>query len=241
MKVRIEIPEYLTIGQYQEYMSYKEQEGLKGVARFISVITGHPYEDLIKWSPVSINEVLEKLTVLLETNNEFYPVIEWEGEVYGYSSLSKMTLGEFIDLETLNKNNIDNLHEIAALLYRPIKKHSFGGLKWEVKSAYKLARNKVENPFNYYTIENYDSESRKLNSQKFKEFPVHLILGALVFFSVTSVMSVNDTVFGMTDPLTTTMTNQMMLQGLSATIGGGSPFYTTSQKQASSTLQAITV
>lgn len=239
MKVSLEIPEFLTIDQYQEYMSYKEQEGLKGVARFISVITGYPYDDLCKWSPSSINKVLGKLTALLETNNEFYPIVEWEGQIYGYSSLSKMTLGEFIDLDHLNKNNIENLHELAALIYRPIKKHSFEGWKWEVKSAYKLARNKVENVFNYYTLEDYDSETRKLNSLKFKEFPVHLILGALVFFSVTSVMSVNDTASGMTDPIGTTMTNRILLEGLSASIGGGLPFYTTSQKQASLAFQEI--
>jgi len=239
-KVKIEIPEYLTIGQYQTYCKTKA-EGLEGICKFLSAVTGHPYQDLIKWSPGTITTLIEKLTALLETNNEFYPIVEWEGEILGFSSISKMTLGEFIDLENLNKNTEDNLHQLAGLLYRPITSHKFNSWKWEVKSAYKLARNKVENPFNYYTLEDYDNRKRNLNSEKFKEFPVHLILGALVFFSVTSVMSVNDTVFGMTDPLTTTMTNQMMLQGLSGTTGGGLQYSISSAKQASSTLQAITV
>ena len=43
-----------------------------------------------------------------------------QGKLYGYSSIKKCSLGEYIDLETYCKDMENSMHKVAAILYRPI-------------------------------------------------------------------------------------------------------------------------
>ena len=41
--------------------------------------------------------------------------------------------------------------------------------------------NKVENVFDWYTVEPYDNDKRKQVEESFRDFPAHIFLGAISF------------------------------------------------------------
>ena len=131
---------------------------------------------------MSITKVYNDVIDAMDVNSEFYPIIEHNNIQYGYSNIHQMTLGEYIDLERLSKDPQDNLEELAALLYRPIKSHKFKSISFRVKHNVRLANKKVDNIFKHYTLEKYDSNDRSIRAETFQDFPVSLILGALGFF-----------------------------------------------------------
>jgi hypothetical protein len=151
--------------------------------KFIAYATDIPDDVMMGLRPNDLTQVystiIEKMS---EVEASFFPVIEINNQLYGYSSISKMTFGEYIDLQKLTKNPSVNLEEIMALLYRPIAKHSVKGIVWAIKSKYKIGKGDVENLFKYYELEKYDSKKRAEQAEIMKELPVAFALGALSFF-----------------------------------------------------------
>lgn len=190
----ISIPDYLTIGQYQKLMEVRKASTsrLEEVVGIIHSVTDISIEDIRSWDANSLVKVSGALNNLTDVKNEFHPLVEFDGVLYGFSALSKSTLGEYIDLENLSKEPVENLHEIAALLYRPMNKHRFDTLKFAVKQKIKTVVNKTDNPFRYYELESYSSDTRMDNADKMKEFPAHVILGALNFTTATGLLYLND-------------------------------------------------
>tara|TARA_R110000751_G_scaffold65819_7_gene134546 strand:+ start:1323 stop:1922 length:600 start_codon:yes stop_codon:yes gene_type:complete len=88
-------------------------------------------------------------------------VIEIEGKRYGYHpNLSEITLGEYADIETMIKNDIEkNLPELMAILYRPI----------------------IEEKNEVYTIEAYDGNI-SIRAEEMKKMSAEQVQSALVFF-----------------------------------------------------------
>ena len=74
-------------------------------------------------------------------------------------NLSKMSLGEYVDLDTYI-SDMDNMHKAMAVLYRPV--HN----SWEGKEHYRIAE--------YEGTEKY--------AEVMKEMPLGIALGAMVFF-----------------------------------------------------------
>ena len=74
-------------------------------------------------------------------------------------NLSKMSLGEYIDLDTYIAD-IDELHRAMAVLYRPV--HS----SWEGKSSYRVL----------------DYQGSELFAEAMKDMPLGIAFGAMVFF-----------------------------------------------------------
>ena len=74
-------------------------------------------------------------------------------------NLSKMSLGEYVDLDTYI-GDMQNMHKAMAILYRPIHK------SWDGKKHYRIAE--------YEGTESY--------SDVMKEMPLGIALGAMVFF-----------------------------------------------------------
>lgn len=69
-----------------------------------------------------------------------------------------------------------------AILYRPITKNRFSGIKWAYKSTTKIALGEAENLFRYYEVEEYDSSKREELAEKLSNLPASIGLGALSFF-----------------------------------------------------------
>jgi len=179
----MDIPDYLSIVDWKFFNSLEHLSDAEKMISLISHLSKIEIDEVKKWQP---EDIKEGYTMLLEAfqdmTPQFYPVFELDGVLYGYTPISKMSLGEYVDLERLAKKSNENLEEITALLYRPITKHKFKGVKWAFKNSYKVALGEAENLFKYYEVEEYDSEKRTINSEKLGTIPISVGLGALSFF-----------------------------------------------------------
>ena len=183
MKYKIEIPEYLSIGEYQKLSSLDHLTDLEKTMEIVHTITTIDKDILSKWTPNQLSNIGESVLNLMEFDSAtFYPIIEFNNVLYGYRPISKMTLGEYIDLERLSKEPNTNLHEIIAIIYRPIIKDKTQSLKFKLINGHKIAKGTAENLFKYYEIEEYNSNDRGVNAEKMLEFPVSFALGAMSFF-----------------------------------------------------------
>ena len=230
--VTLDIPDYLTIKQYIELQQLPETDSkLQKSLYILSTLTGISVDELQYWDLESIKQVNEIVENLIEPGNDFYPIIEWKGTLYGYSNIKQHSLGEYIDLEELSKDINNNLHKIVALMYRPITNHKFNTFSFQLKHHLNVVKNKeVANVFDGYTIEEYDNNKRKQTEDSFLDFPVSIALGALSFFLLTGNMYLNNIVFSETQSQSKMKQNEKLLTSLIANIGGGGALSTHSLK-----------
>ena len=187
MQVEITIPDYFKIKHYKALTHLKSLDELEQMVHTISVITNTDSGDVMKWSLPSVVDVYKLINEMINQQEQsFHPVIEWDGVLYGYRSMGKMNLGEYIDIDNLSKDVDKNLTQILALLYRPITNNKIDKGKFIYKSTIKALKNDIENVFDYYDIEEYDPVKRKADANKFEEFPIDIALGALAFFLDTN-------------------------------------------------------
>ena len=204
--IELQIPDYFTVDHFQQYTKFTSFDPIDQMVAVVGLLSNHTEEEIKNWPVEGVIKSYQAMVKLLQdTKPEFFPVIEWEGKQYGYRSLAKMTLAEYIDLDNLSKNSQENLTDILAILYRPITESKLGNGKFMTKTFIKAWTGKVENPFDYYSIEDYDSEKRKTVSESFKNFPVSVALGALSFFLGT-VLSL------LPDSKTSTLDREIMKQ-----------------------------
>ena len=183
MKYKIEIPEYLSIGEYQKLSSLDHLTDLEKTLEIVHTVTTIDRDTLSKWTANQLSNIGEAVLKLMDFDSiTFYPIIEFNDVLYGYRPISKMTLGEYIDLERLCKEPNINLHDIMAILYRPITNDKTQSLKFQLKNGHKIAKGTAENLFKYYEIEDYNSNDRPVNAEKMLGFPVSFALGSMSFF-----------------------------------------------------------
>ena len=238
--IQIEIPEYITVEQFDKINSIEDKEKLDQIAITLEALTGYDVEEIKTSTVDSLQNVYDKFKNLGDNQNEFHSIIEWNGTSYGYSDIKSMTLGCYIDIENLCKDLQGNLHKIAAILYRPITNHRFDSLKFQVKQKIKMLNNKVENVFDWYEIEQYDSKTRKKREEEFKTFPAHILTGALSFFLSTGSLYLNSTPSSevISKKLKREM-NSLTMESLLRNTTGGGGLYTNSVSPIYSQLQAI--
>jgi hypothetical protein len=221
--MEIKVPEYISISDYRKIVSLEHLTESEQMLERIAILTRTDRETVRQWTGDDITNITIKITELVNnTQAEFYPLIEYNNQAYGFSAISKMTLGEYVDLENLCQNVNENLSEIMALLYRKVTINKFDTFKWKLKSRVKLAMDKTENLFKYYSVEKYNSADRPLNAETFEDFPVSYLLGALFFFTLIRTEYLNDTLHSSIPEMETLKkmtTNQM--ENLTLSIGGG--------------------
>jgi hypothetical protein len=185
MQVKINIPEYLSISDWKYFNSLEHLSDTEKMVNLICHLGGKDIEEVQTWKPIALTQVYKTLLEALEgLEPQFYPVFELDGVRYGYTPISKMTLGEYTDLERLSKDSVANLEQIMAILYRPIVKDNFGGIKWAFKNTFKVAVGEAENLFKYYETKEYDSGERDTQAKVLANVPASIGLGALTFFTV---------------------------------------------------------
>jgi len=162
MKVNLKIPTSLneiTLGQYQEFSKLDNDTEIKPVdiqLKMIEIFCG--VSDLVvrNMKATDITEICNILNNMFDTEHQLVNRFKLNGVDYGFiPELDDMTFGEYVDLDTFIGDN-DNLHRAANVLFRPI----------EFKRG------------DRYTIKDYDSDT----SEVAKEFPLDVVLGAIVFF-----------------------------------------------------------
>ena len=231
--IQLEIPEYLTIGQYQRLPDYDlEDSALKRHIQTVSALTNISEEEIGYWDVTSLKKVYDLLQDLGSDKSEFHSLVEFNGVLYGYDNIRHHSLGEYIDLENLCKDTKNNLHKIAAILYRPVTDHRFGTLDYVIKQKIKMVANKdVANVFDFYDIEKCDSKVRRKRENEFKDFPVHITNGALSFFLTNATQYLNSTQYSKLMGKTMMREiNQALLESLLASTGAGGGLFTHSLK-----------
>ena len=182
-KIKLAIPEYLSIKDWKYFNSLEHLSTTDKMVAMVSELGGVEEEELKKHKSTDLaNAYKTLLEAFQDLEPQFYPIFELDGVLYGYNPMTKMTLGEYVDLERLAVKSHENLEEIMAILYRPITKNRFSGIKWAFKSTTKIALGEAENLFKYYEVEEYDSSKREELAQKLSALPASLGLGCLSFF-----------------------------------------------------------
>ena len=225
--LEIQIPDYLSIEQYRKMASVTSLDPFIQMVTAVSIFTGYTVDEIKQWSVSSIKDLANQFAAIADPKSEFHSIVEWNGTLYGYAPISKATLGEFIDIENLSKDLVNNMHKIAAIIYRPITKHRFDSIKFTVKQKIKMASNKVENVFDWYEVEKYNNEERKMREESFRDFPIHIFLGAISFF-LNSVNMYSISILSSENKISKRMaarTLQETLDNLSSNIGHGGGLY----------------
>jgi hypothetical protein len=192
---QITIPDYLTLKHYKLLKQIQEiEDNIERKLTMIAAFSNHSYDDVMTWdidSIIKISAEIEK--ILTNVKPEFYPIIEWKGQLWGYSSMQNMKTGEYVDIDNLCKDTEGNINEILALLFRPVIKNDLQSSKFVTRSTFKSLKYEVENVFDYYEIEEYDFIKRKQRAGDFDEFPAEIALGSLSFFLGTKTMLLKNT------------------------------------------------
>ena len=128
-EVKLTIPNEwsdITIGTYQKYVEIQEGKGSEKnkVLRSLALLCGTTINVVKKMAYSDLLEIMQIIKSLIDTEpdkEEFKKVFIFNKEEYGFvPNLSKITTGEYIDLENYCKEPIKNLHTIMSILYRKI-------------------------------------------------------------------------------------------------------------------------
>jgi len=241
MEVTLNVPDYLSVKHWKRFVASEHLEPTDKMVSMLSILTDKTEEEILGFKTYELKQVYEAvLKALTDLQPQFYPIFELDNVLYGFTSITKLTLGEYVDLERLAKQPQDNIEEIMAILYRPITKDRFSGIKWAFKNKHKVAIGDAENLFKYYELEKYNSSERKTNAEKLNVLPASMALGALSFFLVlanSSLIGMNLSSLNNSQQMETV--KEMNKQMASMNIGDGLRLFLTSQKHPSLTSQGI--
>ena len=199
-KIRVELPEYFTISHYKKMGSFEHLDEIEKIISSIVVMTGFSEEEVMTWKMSDMFNVYKGVeSILGDIRGEFYPVFEFQGTTYGYQPISKMSVGEYVDLERRLEDPIANLEEICAILYRPVTNEHFETFSWKAKSYIRHLIGKPDDLFKMYDVEEYDTEKREWRAELFKELPIEYALGCLTFFLHLSMQLNKDLVISSQD------------------------------------------
>lgn len=173
------VPEHLndiTLGQMQLYE--KRSKDITDVDELRSImldvfckVDSSLYNKINAQQLLSISNRIESV---LNTQPKHELFFSLEGVKMGFiPNLDEITMGEFIDLENLGSDT-EGWHKIMAVLYRPVTK-TFG---------------------NRYLIEAYQGSK---DAAKYKEMPLGVALGAMLFFWNLGRDLLNDTLKYLTE------------------------------------------
>jgi hypothetical protein len=127
---------------------------------------------------------------IVNTEAVFLPIFEFEGIRYGLQPISKMSAGEYIDLEAQLQGG--NVLDVISIIYRPIVEDKFDSFEWKIRNDIKFIQGKAETLFKYYKVEDYDNEKREWRKEIFKDLPMSIALGAYNFFLLIGIQLSND-------------------------------------------------
>jgi len=117
------------------------------------------------------DEILQKINFAMAEKPALANRFIFDNKEWGFiPNLEKITTNEFIDLEQYIRDG-KQLHRIAAILYRPIKKQNI----------FKRAINSIFFEGDLYEIEKYEGTQKHADTLKHVDF--RIVMGAMFFFS----------------------------------------------------------
>tara|TARA_B100001758_G_C18374028_1_gene593160 strand:+ start:576 stop:1217 length:642 start_codon:yes stop_codon:yes gene_type:complete len=154
--------EDVTLEKWLKLIEFTKGTKAKEAEETIAALSNIPKQLIKELSLQDVAIIMSRIAELQqEQNSSLKRIIEIDGVEYGFHpDLSEITLGEFADIETFIKNDIEkNLPELMAVLYRPIK----------------LKKNDI------YIIEAYDGNI-SIRAEEMKKMSMEQVHSALVFF-----------------------------------------------------------
>ena len=163
MKVDIYIPEKLsdiTLEQYQKFTKLNTEENQNSsflLHKMVEIFCKLDLKNIARIKYQYVNSIVSDLNEIFNTKTKLIPTFTLKGVKYGFiPKLDDITLGEYIDLDN-NISDWETMHKAMAVLYRPI-------------TLQKGDR---------YKIEEYTAKD---DTDKFKDMPLDVVMGSLVFF-----------------------------------------------------------
>lgn len=162
MKKKVIIPENIsdiTLGQYQKLVEIdaKEIDDHTKNCQKIEVITGLVRHEVDRMQANDMLGIIEQIDAALQIEGVFNHKFKLNDIEFGLiPNFDKMTAKEFVDLSSYGVE-IETLHNVMAILYRPIKENG-----------------------KTYTIYDYNGTSEY--AEIMKEMPLSYVNGALGFF-----------------------------------------------------------
>jgi len=163
MKIEIYIPDKLsdiTLEQYQKFAKLNIEENQNSsflLHKMVEIFCRLDLKDIARIKYQYVNSIVSDLNNIFNTKTELIQTFKLKGVEYGFiPKLDDITLGEYIDLDN-NISDWETMHKAMAVLYRPV-------------TLQKGDR---------YQIEEYTA---KEDTEKFKDMPLDVVMGSLVFF-----------------------------------------------------------
>jgi hypothetical protein len=236
MNFKIATSDYLSINHLKQMQQYDHLSEVDRMIKILSIISDKTEDEIRELPTNGVLEIYTDITdKLLNFKNLFFPIFELNGVKYGFKSIAKMSLGEYVDLEMLAKKPMDNIEDIMAILYRPITKNNFNSLRWALEHGINVAKGQVEDIFKFYDIEKYDTEKRFDNAELLKDMPAGFALGALSFFLQVAALSLKNTKTSSPKNLSKQEMMKIVKETTFPNIGGGLQLFTSSRKVPSLT------
>ena len=160
MELKVSVPTTLseiTLDQYQRFARLEGDEEFL-THKMLEIFCGVPLSGLASVRIKDVGHITKHIQGMLAEKPSLTPIFKIGEQEFGFvPELDNITYGEFVDLDTYLQD-VENLHKAMAVLYRPIVQ--------KVKSR--------------YLIEPYESAGKY--SDTMKQAPMHVALGALLFF-----------------------------------------------------------
>lgn len=152
----------ITLGQYQELLAIESDNAVDLAVQKISIITDTDSQEVRNIPLQDFYDVIEQIKFLNEPIDvEFRKTFEFKGRKFGFiPDMNFITTGEWMDADSWKNDSNANLHNYAAMLWRPITFEWSGG----------------------YKIEEHTFEGFSQRAEMFKELPITYLQGGLVFF-----------------------------------------------------------
>jgi hypothetical protein len=153
----------ITLDKWLRLIKRKDKSVTKEVIDTLKEMSDIPENVFKKLSLKDVSVLFESIrNEQMKSGSRFLNKIKLEGVEYGFiPNLEELTLGEYADIETYLKNGVeDNMHNITAVLYRPI----------------------IEQEGETYSIEAYGDSDSRVRAEKFKKMKANQVQASLVFF-----------------------------------------------------------
>jgi len=236
MNFKIATSDYLSINHLKQMQQYDHLSEVDRMIKILSIISDKTEDEIRELPTNGVLEIYTDITdKLLNFKNLFFPIFELNGVKYGFKSLAKMTLGEYVDLEMLCKKQTDNIEEILAILYRPIISENFNSFRWALDHGVSVLKGQAEDIFKYYEIEKYDTEKRFEHAEKLKHLPAGFALGALGFFLQVATLSLKGIKTSSQKNLSMKEMMSLAKETILQDTGGGLPLFISSRRVPSLT------
>jgi hypothetical protein len=160
-KITINVPTNwndITIKKYQKFLEVSKKAD---EIEMLSILCDVSVKVIKKMKVKDRRMIIEKMNTFInkKPSEELQNIIEFKGKEYGFiPNFSKLTTGEFVDLESYMKNSNESLHYIMSILYRPI----------------------VKRQGKFYNIEPYNPNLE--TAERFLDLPMTCVLSAFNFF-----------------------------------------------------------